>query len=263
VAIVHLQDGVNVRECFTEDGAEGCTPACGLAGAAAVTAFHDHSVTDAYVSSPDHHRVTVLRRARTWLKPGCVAVGGEHGCSPAGGIEGVSSAAVPSHVRPYPDLTYGGSHVYTGGATLGVFRRDAATTSLVQQPSPALPVNGPIAVWQRDSGTGDRIEGRSRSAGIWGATSVLSDTPLDALGARVAAGTGGATAVWSLFDGTHWRVESRPWLTGSWRPRTVLSPDDLDGDQPQVAMEETGGEALAVWRRFDGTHYRIETTAGP
>jgi hypothetical protein len=110
-----------------------------------------------------------------------------------------------------------------------------------------------------------QVKGRVRHAnGTWEAVKALSDSPGGiAVAPRVAAGAQAATAAWVRADGDgDWRVESRPWVPFSWRPYTVLSADDASTDTFDVAMEQFGGEALAVWRQFDGAVTRVASSAG-
>ena len=119
-------------------------------------------------------------------------------------------------------------------------------------------------VWEDRSAPDYRIEGRNRTSGnVWGPVKTLSDLPGNAQDPRVAAGTGGATALWRQYDPGAPRVSSRQWIAGSWRPMSILSPGGgPTAFDPDVAMEETGGEAIAIWARSDGADARIEVSAG-
>jgi hypothetical protein len=92
----------------------------------------------------------------------------------------------------------------------------------------------------------------------------LSNVPGDANEPRVAAGGGAAVAVWHRADAdADQRVETRHWLPSAWRPFTTLSDDDRDGVLAQVAIEEVGTEAIAVWRTSDASNrFRIESSFG-
>jgi hypothetical protein len=45
-------------------------------------------------------------------------------------------------------------------------------------------------------------------------------------------------------------------------PIQTLSGAGQDAFAPQVAVD-SGGNAVAVWRRFDGTNFRVQAAAGP
>ena len=119
--------------------------------------------------------------------------------------------------------------------------------------------------WRRTTGLNGHIESRGRSInGTWSALKTLSNVPGDANEPRVAAGSGAAVAVWRRADAdANQRVETRHWLPSTWRPFTTLSDDDRDGVLAQVAMEEVGAEAIAVWRTSDASNnFRIESSFG-
>jgi hypothetical protein len=126
------------------------------------------------------------------------------------------------------------------------------------------PAGQALLAWRRTTGANGHIESRTRSTtGTWSALKVLSNSPGDANEPRVAAGSGRAVAVWRRqdVDGNQ-RVETRHWLGSLWSPFTTLSDDNRDGVLAQVAIEELGGEAIAVWRTSDGSFFRIESSFG-
>jgi hypothetical protein len=64
---------------------------------------------------------------------------------------------------------------------------------------------------------------------------------------------GGAVAVWDRFNGTNLIVEasSRP-IGSAFSAPVPLSAGGQDAETPQVATD-TAGDAVAVWKRFNGT----------
>jgi hypothetical protein len=147
--------------------------------------------------------------------------------------------------------------------TLGpVTRVSSPTASAV---SVAMsPAGQATLAWRRTTGMNGQIESRTRStSGSWSALKALSNVPGDANEPRVAAGGVAAVAVWRRADAdANQRVETRHWLPSAWRPFTTLSDDNRDGVLAQVAIEEVGLEAIAVWRTSDGSDFRIESSFG-
>ncbi|HEX3361786.1 MAG TPA: PKD domain-containing protein [Solirubrobacterales bacterium] len=81
---------------------------------------------------------------------------------------------------------------------------------------------------------------------------------------QVAVDRGGdAVAVWKGYDGADDVIEtaSRP-AGGSWQAPVDLSAAGHDASEPQVAVDP-GGDAVAVWKRYDGTDYVVETASRP
>jgi len=99
-------------------------------------------------------------------------------------------------------------------------------------------------------------------AAPWPAATSLSGTGQDAWGPQVAAGPDGAvTAVWYRRDGRNSRVQVATLAPDEyWSPPTDLSLPGEDASDPQVAMGDRG-TAVVVWRRWDGTHYRVQASS--
>lgn len=100
----------------------------------------------------------------------------------------------------------------------------------------------------------------------WGAPVVLSG-----LGGnveeepQVTVSPGGAAVVaWERTDGANNVVEAASGLasSGSWQPALPLSGKGGDADEQRLAVD-AAGDAMAVWRRFDGSFYRIEAATSP
>jgi hypothetical protein len=96
----------------------------------------------------------------------------------------------------------------------------------------------------------------------WPAATSLSGTGQDAWGPRVATGPDGAvTAVWYRRDGRNSRVQVATLAPNEhWSPPTDLSSLGEDALDPQVAMGDRG-TAVVVWRRWDGTNYRLQSSS--
>jgi hypothetical protein len=80
----------------------------------------------------------------------------------------------------------------------------------------------------------------------------------------VAVDSGGdAVAVWKGYDGADEVIEaaSRP-AGGSWQAPVELSGSGHDASEPQVAVD-SGGDAVAVWKRREGADYTVEAVSRP
>ena len=98
----------------------------------------------------------------------------------------------------------------------------------------------------------------------WLSPKSLSSAGQDGWGPQVAVGPDGtAIAVWFRRDGSNSRIQvsTKP-ATGPWSSPTVLSPADQDAFDPQVAIG-ADGVAVAVWRRWDGSNYRVQAATRP
>ena len=91
----------------------------------------------------------------------------------------------------------------------------------------------------------------------------LSAAGGDALDPHVVNRFGDALVAWRRFDGTHWRVQAaaRPRGEGLAAPADV-SGAGQDAVSPRVAMDYAGN-AIAVWRRFDGTPWIVQAAVRP
>jgi hypothetical protein len=122
-----------------------------------------------------------------------------------------------------------------------------------------------VAVWQRSNGIDTLVEGAVRLAGgTWQAPVGLSQPGENAESPQVAIDSqGDATAVWRRSNGTNEIIEgsTRP-AGGAWRAPVALSLAGDDADSPDVAVDPQGN-AVAVWRRFDGSNYIVEAALRP
>lgn len=93
----------------------------------------------------------------------------------------------------------------------------------------------------------------------WPPSVALSGTGRDAWGPQVAVGPDGAAiATWYRRDGLNDRVQASIRASnGSWSAPVTLSETGEDASDPQVAAGERGA-AVVVWRRWDGTHFRVQ-----
>lgn len=120
-----------------------------------------------------------------------------------------------------------------------------------------------LVVWSRLDGSNFRFEARARSAsGALGPIEILLDAEQSAASARVAMDPdGNAVVVWSNWVGANRRVQARARsASGALGAIRTLSAKGQDAITPQVAMDPSGN-AVVVWLRFDGAHYRVQARA--
>jgi len=121
-----------------------------------------------------------------------------------------------------------------------------------------------VAVWYRtNDGTGKKVvQTKSYDGSSWSSVTDLSDSGQDADSPEVAMDSAGnAVVVWRRTDdGTGKRViQTKRYDGATWSVlATNLSDSGQDASSPEVAMDSTGN-AVAVWRRYDGSNYIIQT----
>jgi PKD domain len=124
-----------------------------------------------------------------------------------------------------------------------------------------------VVTWSETNATHeDLIEASAGkiATDTWGKAAVLSapggnfeEEP------QIAVSPGGeAVAVWERNDGKNNIVEAAAGsaASGVWGAAVALSAKGQDADQQQVAVDAQG-DAMAVWRRFDGSFYLAEANA--
>lgn len=158
------------------------------------------------------------------------------------------------------------SHRPAGGAWQLPAANLSAAGQSADDPKVALDALGnAVAVWDRSNGTNDIVQASSRPAGaVWQAPENLSAVGQDAASADVDLGSGGnAVAVWRRSNGTNDIVQAAMRAAaGAWEMAKDLSAPGEDAGQARVALNESGN-AVAVWRRADGTNYVVQAAARP
>jgi microcompartment protein CcmK/EutM len=124
-----------------------------------------------------------------------------------------------------------------------------------------------VLVWYRDDGANWRIQARRRTAsGSFSAVQSISPVGQDAVNPQVAVdGNGNAVIAWTRYDGANNRVQVRRRTTsGSLSAVQTISAAGQSASSVHLAVDSSGN-ALVVWERYDGAHYRIQArrrTAG-
>ena len=125
------------------------------------------------------------------------------------------------------------------------------------------------AVWLHFDGANYIVQSAARPAGgSWSAPVDLSAPGEDADAPQVAVDPGGdATAVWTRFNGAETGSNSIVQAAsrapgGSWSAPVDLSLVERNAEIPEVALD-AAGDATAVWRRFDGANYIVQSAEPP
>ncbi|MDQ3990737.1 MAG: hypothetical protein M3245_00290 [Actinomycetota bacterium] len=141
----------------------------------------------------------------------------------------------------------------------------------VRHPQVAVDRDGDaLVVWERRDGSSGnwwRVQARWRSAaGVLSDVQNLSPAGQDAQDPQVAMDrNGNAVVVWEVTsysptEGGESVQARRRSASGTLGPVRTLSDPGQKADDPQVAMDP-GGNAVVVWRRYDGANSRIQARA--
>jgi hypothetical protein len=117
-----------------------------------------------------------------------------------------------------------------------------------------------LVVWERFDGTNWRIQARRRSAiGSFSPVQTVSNAGQDAGESQVAVDSqGGSILVWKRFDVVNYQIKARRRSSsGTLSSVQTLSDPNQIAETPQVAVDPQG-DAIVVWRLFDGTNWRIQ-----
>ncbi len=126
-------------------------------------------------------------------------------------------------------------------------------------------IGNAIVVWEQYDGTRWNILAQRYKTGDgWGSSNYLESGDFDAKLADIALdASGNAIAIWSQKDGSD---QSSIWTNrftvgtgwGSWDSADLLETSNAgDATNPKIAADPSGN-AIAVWRQYDGTRYNIE-----
>lgn len=123
-----------------------------------------------------------------------------------------------------------------------------------------------IAVWHRSNGSNTIVQAAFRPAGgPWQLPAQdLSASGQNASESQVALDpAGNAVAVWTRFDSFNYIAQGavRP-AGGPWQLAQDLSVAGRNASDPQVALD-SAGNAVAAWRRFNGTNTIVQAVARP
>lgn len=122
-----------------------------------------------------------------------------------------------------------------------------------------------IAIWQRYDGSHYIIQTKYSSDGgnTWNTSATdLSQIGQDAGSSHIVLNdSSNAIAIWQRYDGSNYIIQSKYSQDSgvSWSASpTNLSQADQNSSFPNIAMNSSS-KAIAVWKRFDGSNYIIQT----
>lgn len=203
--------------------------------------------------------------ASGWLAPVTLSDAGQHADEPQVAVDADGDAVAVwlrsdgSHARIQAATRPAG-----GAWTTPVTLSDAGQNA--DDPQVAVDTDGDaVAIWRRSDGTNIRVQAAARPAGgAWTAPTTISAAGPDTYDAGVAVDPDGdAVAVWTQSDGSNIRVQAatRP-AGGAWTAPDTLSTAGRDATAPQVGVD-ADGDAVAVWRRSDGSNVRAQAATRP
>jgi hypothetical protein len=147
----------------------------------------------------------------------------------------------------------------------------SATDHDVRQSQLAVdPAGNAVAIWQRFSRTESIVETAARPAGgDWSEATLLSVAALSGTGTDVVQPqialdpSGNAAAIWERSTGRDSSiVETAARPAGSdWSRPVELSAASGLAFEPQIALDPSGGHAVAVWAHFNATNSAIQAAA--
>ena len=116
-----------------------------------------------------------------------------------------------------------------------------------------------LAVWVQHDGTHTNIWANRFNGSSWGTAELIeTDNAGYALYPQIAFdSSGNALAVWYQDDGTHTNIWANRFNGSSWGTAQLIETDNArHADSPQIAFDSSGN-ALAVWRQYDGSRDNI------
>ena len=116
-----------------------------------------------------------------------------------------------------------------------------------------------IAVWVQFDGTRNNIWANRFDGTNPGAAELIkADNAGSAINPQIAIdSSGNAVAVWTQWDGTRDSIWANRFNGTSWGTAELIEADNAgNAEYPQIAIDSSGN-AIAVWRQYDGAHYSI------
>ncbi len=205
--------------------------------------------------------------APTWLRPEALSLPGQKAETPQVALDAAGDATavwrrldganyiVQSAYRPA-----GGT--WSSPVDLSAAGQDAEAPSFAEDAA-----GDAVAVWARfngaETGSNSIVQAAARGAGgPWGSPVDLSLPGRNAELAQVGLDAAGeAVALWRRFDGFDFIVQAATRTAGgTWSAPRDLSATGQNAETPRLALN-AAGDAVAVWRRFDGSNFVVQGAA--
>ena len=133
-------------------------------------------------------------------------------------------------------------------------------TGIAYQPQIAVDSSGnALAVWTQSDGARFNILANRFDGNSWGSAVLIeTDNAGFAYQPQIAVdSSGNALAVWAQSDGTRVNIRANRFNGSNWGNAVLIETNnDGDADSPQIAIDSSGN-ALVVWRQYDGTRTNI------
>ena len=116
-----------------------------------------------------------------------------------------------------------------------------------------------VAVWRQSDGARDNIWANRFDGSSWGSAALIeTDNTGSTYQPQIAVDSNGnALAVWAQSGGTRVNIRANRFNGSNWGNAVLIETNnDGDADSPQIAIDSSGN-ALVVWRQYDGTRTNI------
>ncbi|MBS4168785.1 hypothetical protein [Parachlamydia sp. AcF125] len=155
-------------------------------------------------------------------------------------------------------LAFGG--IWSEPSSLSIMGRSATSPQVAVDP-----LGNAVAIWSRSDGLNLIIQSSTQNfGGNWSIPANLSLPGQNATNPQVVVDqSGNAVAIWERSNGMHLVIQAATLpRNGSWTTPVDISLPGQEALQPHLTVN-LSGNVLAVWKRFDGRHYLIESAALP
>ncbi len=203
--------------------------------------------------------------APAWLAAADLSAGGQSASEPQLAVDSAGNVvAVWSRSNGTNTIVQSASRP-AGGPWQSPLDLSAAGQNASEPEVAVDPAGDAIALWRRYDGADYVIQSASRPAGgAWQSPVDLSEAGENASEPQVTVDpSGNAVAVWSRSNGTNTIVQSASKSAGGfWQSPVDLSAAGQNAEAPRLAVDPAG-DALALWRRYDGANYVIQSASRP
>jgi hypothetical protein len=182
--------------------------------------------------------------------------------SPAVALDPQGDAVVAWQTQGSAGMTTQGATRATGAAWKPAQDLSLPSTS-AGVPNVAIDTHGDaLVVWERYNGANTIVQSAAHPAtGAWGAPSNVSAPGSDAAEPRIAVGSDGTAGVaWTaltLAGKSVARAAVRGPGDGAWQAPVDISAESSGQGTPEIAADKQGN-LLALWSRYDGSHYIVQ-----
>jgi len=220
--------------------------------------------------SDGSHYIVQTRRysaeTSTWSSVQNLSVVGQHTFDPQVAMDGLGNAIVVWRRTDGRNYIVQTRRYNTETSTWSAVQTLSVAGQISYDPQISMDTLGnAITIWRRYDGSHYIVQARRYNVetDTWASVQDLSDVGEHTFDPQVALAMnelGNAVAVWRRTDGRNYIVQTRIYNaeTNTWSSVQDLSVSGQIAYDPQVAIDELGN-AVAVWRRYNGSHYIVQT----